>query len=187
MKLTEMMHIAVFTAIMGLLGLLPPLFLSFTPVPITLQTIGVLLSGSILKPKAAFLSQLLFLLIVACGAPLLSGGRGGFGVFFGPSAGYLIAYPLAALLLSLSIQIQGLRSAAVPHLFIRQFLFGVLFLYVIGIPVQAFIMHIDILTAVKLSLIYVPGDLLKAAAASFAAVRIRKTLQASRLLPTKGS
>ncbi|MEK4631646.1 biotin transporter BioY [Bacillus sp. EU55] len=181
MKLTEMMHIAVFTAIMGLLGLLPPLFLSFTPVPITLQTIGVLLSGSILKPKAAFLSQLLFLLIVACGAPLLSGGRGGFGVFFGPSAGYLIAYPLAALLLSLSIQ--GLRS----HLFIRQFLFGVLFLYVIGIPVQAFMMHIDILTAVKLSLIYVPGDLLKAAAASFAAVRIRKTLQASRLLPTKGS
>lgn len=185
MKLTEMMHIAVFTAIMGLLGLLPPLFLSFTPVPITLQTIGVLLSGSLLKPKAAFLSQLLFLLIVACGAPLLSGGRGGFGVFFGPSAGYLIAYPLAALLLSLSIQ--GLRSAAVPHLFIRQFLFGVLFLYVIGIPVQAFMMHIDILTAVKLSLIYVPGDLLKAAAASFAAVRIRKTLQASRLLPTKGS
>ncbi|WP_259425246.1 biotin transporter BioY [Bacillus velezensis] len=185
MKLTEMMHIAVFTAIMGLLGLLPPLFLSFTPVPITLQTIGVLLSGSILKPKAAFLSQLLFLLIVACGAPLLSGGRGGFGVFFGPSAGYLIAYPLAALLLSLSIQ--GLRSTAVPHLFIRQFLFGVLFLYVIGIPVQAFMMHIDILTAVKLSLIYVPGDLLKAAAASFAAVRIRKTLQASRLLPTKGS
>ncbi|WP_368237151.1 biotin transporter BioY [Bacillus velezensis] len=185
MKLTEMMHIAVFTAIMGLLGLLPPLFLSFTPVPITLQTIGVLLSGSILKPKAAFLSQLLFLLIVACGAPLLSGGRGGFGVFFGPSAGYLIAYPLAALLLSLSIQ--GLRSAAVLHLFIRQFLFGVLFLYVIGIPVQAFMMHIDILTAVKLSLIYVPGDLLKAAAASFAAVRIRKTLQASRLLPTKGS
>ncbi|ANB46529.1 MULTISPECIES: biotin transporter BioY [Bacillus] len=185
MKLTEMMHIAVFTAIMGLLGLLPPLFLSFTPVPITLQTIGVLLSGSILKPKAAFLSQLLFLLIVACGAPLLSGGRGGFGVFFGPSAGYLIAYPLAALLLSLSIQ--GLRSAAAPHLFIRQFLFGVLFLYVIGIPVQAFMMHIDILTAVKLSLIYVPGDLLKAAAASFAAVRIRKTLQASRLLPTKGS
>ncbi|XYY60241.1 biotin transporter BioY [Bacillus velezensis] len=185
MKLTEMMHIAVFTAIMGLLGSLPPLFLSFTPVPITLQTIGVLLSGSILKPKAAFLSQLLFLLIVACGAPLLSGGRGGFGVFFGPSAGYLIAYPLAALLLSLSIQ--GLRSVAVPHLFIRQFLFGVLFLYVIGIPVQAFMMHIDILTAVKLSLIYVPGDLLKAAAASFATVRIRKTLQASRLLPTKGS
>ncbi|MFK8881512.1 biotin transporter BioY [Bacillus velezensis] len=185
MKLTEMMHIAVFTAIMGLLGMLPPLFLSFTPVPITLQTIGVLLSGSILKPKAAFLSQLLFLLIVACGAPLLSGGRGGFGFFFGPSAGYLIAYPLAALLLSLSIQ--GFRSAAVPHLFIRQFLFGVLFLYVIGIPVQAFMMHIDILTAVKLSLIYVPGDLLKAAAASFAAVRIRKTLQASRLLPTKGS
>lgn len=185
MKLTEMMHIAVFTAIMGVLGLIPPLFLSFTPVPITLQTVGVLLSGSILKPKAAFLSQLLFLLLVAFGAPLLSGGRGGFGVFFGPSAGYLLSYPLAALLLSISIQ--SLRAVSVPRLFIRQFLFGVLLLYVIGVPVQAAMMHIDIWTAAKLSLVYVPGDLLKAAAASFAAVRIRKTLQVSQLLYTKGS
>lgn len=184
MKLTEMMHIAVFTAIMGLLGLLPPLFLSFTPVPITLQTIGVLLSGSILKPKAAFLSQLLFLLIVACGAPLLSGGRGGFGVFF---AERRISYRISAGGITAEPQHPRPSLSCCPHLFIRQFLFGVLFLYVIGIPVQAFMMHIDILTAVKLSLIYVPGDLLKAAAASFAAVRIRKTLQASRLLPTKGS
>lgn len=95
LKLIDMMHIAIFTALMAVLGFMPPLFLSFTPVPITLQTLGVMLAGSILRPKSAILSQLVFLLLVAFGAPLLPGGRGGFGVFFGPSAGFLIAYPLA--------------------------------------------------------------------------------------------
>lgn len=37
----------------------------------------------LLKPKQALISLLLFLLVVAAGAPLLSGGRGGIGVFFG--------------------------------------------------------------------------------------------------------
>lgn len=81
LRLIDMMHIAIFTALMAVLGFMPPLFLSFTPVPITLQTLGVMLAGSILKPKPAFLSQLVFLLLVAFGAPLLPGGRGGFGVF----------------------------------------------------------------------------------------------------------
>lgn len=102
LKLIDMMHIAIFTALMAVLGFMPPLFLSFTPVPITLQTLGVMLAGSILRPKSAFLSQLVFLLLVAFGAPLLPGGRGGFGVFFGPSAGFLIAYPLASWLISLA-------------------------------------------------------------------------------------
>lgn len=83
LRLIDMMHIAIFTALMAVLGFMPPLFLSFTPVPITLQTLGVMLAGSILRPKSAFLSQLVFLLLVAFGAPLLPGGRGGFGVFSG--------------------------------------------------------------------------------------------------------
>ena len=69
-------------------------FLTFTPVPITLQTIGVLLAGGILGARLGAISQIVFLLLVATGLPLLSGGRGGIGVFVGPSAGYLLSYPL---------------------------------------------------------------------------------------------
>ena len=100
MKIRELMYVTMFAAIMGVLGLLPPIMLAFTPVPITLQSLGVMLSGSVLGarlgPKYAALSQLVFMLLVAIGLPLLSGGRGGIGVFFGPSGGYLLGYVAGA-------------------------------------------------------------------------------------------
>ena len=72
LKLIDMMHIAIFPALMAVLGFMPPLFLSFTPVPITLQTLGVMLAGSILRPKSAFLSQLVFLLFAKAAGFLAS-------------------------------------------------------------------------------------------------------------------
>ena len=66
---------------MGVLGLIPPIALSITPVPITLQSLGVMLAGGLLGSRLGALSQLIFLLIVGVGAPLLAGGRGGLGVF----------------------------------------------------------------------------------------------------------
>ena len=59
-----------------------------------------MLSGSVLGarlgPKYGAHSQILFLLLVMTGLPLLSGGRGGIGVFFGPSGGYLLGYAAGA-------------------------------------------------------------------------------------------
>ena len=87
MKIQKLAYVSLFAAIMGVLGLMPAIPLGFTPVPITLQTLGVMLAGSVLGarfgPKYAASSQLLFLLLVATGLPLLSGGRGGLGVFRG--------------------------------------------------------------------------------------------------------
>nr|WP_323873730.1 biotin transporter BioY [Priestia megaterium] len=60
MKTKDMTYVALFTAIMGALGLVPPIFLSFTPVPITLQPMGVMLSGGILGARLGALSQFLF-------------------------------------------------------------------------------------------------------------------------------
>ena len=65
-------------------------------VPITLQTLGVMLVGSLLGARKGALSLLLFLVLVAIGLPLLAGGRGGLGVFAGPSVGCLVAWPIAA-------------------------------------------------------------------------------------------
>lgn len=61
---------------MGVLGLIPPIALAITPVPITLQSLGVMLAGGLLGSRLGALSQLIFLLIVGVGAPLLAGGRG---------------------------------------------------------------------------------------------------------------
>src|SRR4051812_50079608 len=93
----DMVHIALFAAIMAALGLLPPIPVGFIPVPITAQSMGVMLAGSILGAKRGGLAILLFLALVAVGLPLLAGGRGGLGGFFGPPAGVLIFWAVRAL------------------------------------------------------------------------------------------
>ncbi|MCJ7841422.1 biotin transporter BioY [Lederbergia sp. NSJ-179] len=172
MKTKEMMYIALFAAIMGVLGLFPPIMFAFSPVPVTLQTMGVLLVGGILKPKLAALSQMLFLFIVAVGMPILSGGRGGLGVFVGPSAGYLIGYPITAFCISYIFTL--FRTLTIKHILFMNLTVGVFFVYVTGIPVQAFLMKLPLLQTIKISLVTIPGDIMKAIFASYLVYKLRK-------------
>ncbi|PRS72470.1 biotin transporter BioY [Bacillus sp. LNXM65] len=170
MKIQDMMQMALMTAVIGMLGLIPPILLTFTPVPITLQTAGLLLAGGLLKPKQALISLLLFLLVVAAGAPLLSGGRGGIGVFFGPSGGFLLAYPVAALMISLWLN--RLKKVTALRLFMIFAVCSIGILYLCGIPFQAMMMDIKVTQAALLSLIYIPGDLIKAGMCAVLTVKI---------------
>ncbi len=65
------------------------------PVPVTLQTLFVYLSGHILGKKGGAASQFLFLIIGLIGVPIFTMG-GGLGYMVKPSFGYLIAFPLSA-------------------------------------------------------------------------------------------
>ncbi|WP_053363371.1 biotin transporter BioY [Bacillus sp. FJAT-27251] len=171
MNIREITHVALFAAIMGALGFLPPIFLSFTPVPITMQTLGVLLAGGILGARLGAMSQIVFLLLVAAGLPLLSGGRGGIGVFFGPSAGYLLAYPITAFCLG---YIQSrLKKLRIGHILLINLTAGIFIIYLIGIPVQAFIMNIGLPEAIKMSLVFLPGDAIKATLASLLVYKLQ--------------
>jgi len=70
--------------------------LPWTPVPITGQTFAVLLSGTVLGARRAFLAQLLYLVEGAAGLPFFAGGAAGFARLAGPTGGYLLAFPFAA-------------------------------------------------------------------------------------------
>jgi len=70
--------------------------LPFTPVPITLQTLAVLLSGALLGPYYGALSMLLYIGVGALGLPVFAGGSSGIGVLLGPTGGYLFSYSIAA-------------------------------------------------------------------------------------------
>lgn len=72
--------------------------LGFTPVPMTLQTLFVLLAGVVLGPVGGAASQLLYLGVGVAGAPIFAGGAGGLPWVFGPTGGYLMAFPVAAAL-----------------------------------------------------------------------------------------
>src|SRR5882724_7590674 len=71
--------------------------LPFTPVPITLQPMLVILAGMMLGPVAGAASMALYLAAGAAGLPVFTPiGAPGIARFFGPTGGYLIAYPAAA-------------------------------------------------------------------------------------------
>ncbi|WP_065408841.1 biotin transporter BioY [Pseudobacillus wudalianchiensis] len=184
MKTREITYVALFAAVMAVLGMVPPITLSFTPVPIVLQTLGVVLAGGILGARLGFMSQATFLLLVAAGLPLLSGGRGGIGVFVGPSAGYLFSYPIVAALLGFLLsrfQVLTLKKILLVNLTA-----GVFTLYLFGIPVQAFVMDLPLVHTIKISLVYIPGDLMKATVASYLVYKLRKSTVIARQFAKAG-
>jgi biotin transport system substrate-specific component len=83
--------------------------LPFTPVPITGQTLGVILIGALYGPRLGTLTLLAYLAEGLLGLPVFSMGTNawsasripGLPVIFGPTAGYLLAFPLAAGLVGL--------------------------------------------------------------------------------------
>jgi len=75
--------------------------LPFTPVPITLQTMGALLVGSALGSRKGFLSQLVYLLAGLVGLPVFAGGVGGSAHLFGATGGYIVGFLAAAYLAGL--------------------------------------------------------------------------------------
>jgi len=70
--------------------------LPFSPVPITAQTFAVLVLGISLGRTRAVGITVAYLLEGAIGLPVFAGGAAGPGVFVGPTAGYLLAFPLAS-------------------------------------------------------------------------------------------
>lgn len=173
MKLRTMLYASLFAAIMGALGFFPPIVTPFTPVPITAQTLGLMLAGSILGAKRGGLSMLLFVLLIAIGVPLLSGGRGGLGVFFGPSGGYIMSYPIAAYIIGFLIE-RFWEKLKLWHYLIFNFIGGVLFVYACGVTYLSFITDTPWSAAAVAALVYIPGDTAKIVIASILAKQVNR-------------
>ena len=169
MESRAVVRIALLAAVIAVLGVLPSIVLPIAMgVPITAQTLGVMLAGIILGPRHGALAVLLFLFVVLLGAPLLSGGRGGLGVFFGPSAGFLLGFVPAAYVSGLVMArlknwpvFAAALAAAVIGGIVVEYACGILGLMVMA---RMSLPHALIATG-----IFVPGDLLKALATAFVA------------------
>jgi biotin transport system substrate-specific component len=89
-------RLALVAGFAGLMAICAQLSVPMVPVPMTLQTWAVLLAGVVLGPRWGLAAVLLYLGLALAGLPVLSDGGAGSGPFTGPTAGYLIAFPLAA-------------------------------------------------------------------------------------------
>lgn len=173
MKLLNLLYIALFAAIVGVMGFFPPIPLPISPVPVTLSTLGVMLAGSILGAKRGGLSLLLFLLLVAIGAPLLSGGRGGIAPLIGPSGGYVLAWPVASFVIGYLTE-KTWRSLTFPKLLTFNIIGAMLIDYLCGVSYLSIVGDLPWGPTALTALAFVPGDLLKAIIASYVALKISK-------------
>lgn len=173
MSTKDLSYIAIFAALVAALGLLPPIPVQVIPVPITAQTMGVMLAGSILGAKRAGLSMLVFLALVALGVPALAGGRGGLGVFAGSSGGFLLGWPIGAFVIGLFTERNWDRYNTARGV-VFNLIGGIGAVYALGIPWAAWVSEIAIHQAAVASAAFLPGDGVKAVAAAWVAVGIRR-------------
>lgn len=172
MKTKEMVFAALFAALIGVLGLIPPIPLGFIPVPITVQTLGVMLAGCFLGKKTGAISLILFIVLVAIGVPLLSGGRGGPSVFVSPTSGYFLSWPIAVFCIGYATEKIWSRLT-IWKLIIINFVFGVLLVSLIGAPVMAIITDTSIWAGLVGATAFLPGDCIKAVIAAIIAIQLK--------------
>jgi len=173
--------VAVFAGVIAALGLVPAVFVPGFPAPITLQSMGVVLAGAVLGARRGFLSVVLFLALVAIGLPLLSGGRGGFAVFTTPYAGFLWAFPFAALVVGWLTERRGAPYEVrwgIPFNLV-----GSLVLYLGGWLSLMTLGGNAPVAALALLVIYIPGDLVKMVVAALVARGVHAALP--DLLPSR--
>ncbi|WP_424944891.1 biotin transporter BioY [Aliiroseovarius crassostreae] len=152
--------IALFAALIAALGLIPAISLGFG-VPITAQSLGVMLCGTVLGAKRGALAVLLFLLLVAIGLPLLAGGRGGLGVFAGPTVGFIVGFPIGAFVIGLIVEKMRAGNLAVVA-GLAAMVGGIVVVYIFGIAGFAMVTGKSIAASTTIMAPFIPGDIIKA-------------------------
>lgn len=131
--------------------------LPFTPVPITGLTLGILLVGSLLGSRLGGVSMLLYLLMGVVGLPFFAGGEAGWQHVQGATGGYLLAAPLAALLVGWLAERGWDRRVATAAL---SMLLGNMVIYLVGVAWLAILIGLQA-AIVKGLLPFLVGDLIK--------------------------
>lgn len=169
----DLAQIAVFAALIAALGLPGTLQIAGNAVPITLQTLGVMLTGSLIGARKGALAVLTFLVLVACGLPLLAGGRGGIAFLTtSPTAGYAWGFLLG-------VVVTGLLTHRILPAYplwlglLVNAVGGVLAVYLVGtlwLAVRTGLLG----PAVVGNGIYLPGDALKVVVATLVVKQVHR-------------
>jgi biotin transport system substrate-specific component len=188
LSLTLLQKVVLAMAGVGVLTASAYVSVPFFPVPLTMQTLAVLLLGGLLGPTVAVSSVAGYLALGAMGAPVFHNGLGGLAVLAGPTAGYLIGFIPAAFVMGMAVRwarkargdsaaqggatsdrLDGWKALAILAL---GAVVASAIVYAIGIPWLALFTGKNLVTAANVGAIpFLLGDALKAAVA-IGAIRI---------------
>jgi biotin transport system substrate-specific component len=137
-------------------------YIPLTPVPVTLQTLFVLLAGAIAGSRRGAISQALYVGAGSAGLPLFAGFSGGWAVLAGPTGGYLLSFLFIPLLVGAAIA----RSDTLRW---QVFVFSsaTAAIFVCGVVHLALFYTRDVFAAVQVGVLpFLPGAVFKIVAAT---------------------
>jgi biotin transport system substrate-specific component len=171
-KTQKMMLCALFAALTAVLS---QIVIPIGPVPINLAAFAVFCAGALLGSRLGALSLAVYTALGAVGAPVFAMLRGGLGVLAGPTGGYIIGYIPAAFFTGLLIEKINKSNKIYPYP--AAMLTGMLTYFILGTAWFVASTGTGFAEALTLCVIpFLPGDLLKIAAATLLARRLRPLL-----------
>ena len=142
------------------------------PVPITMQTLFVHLSGALLGSRLGALSQFIYVLVGVIGLPVFSGGAGGLGVLLGPTGGYLIGFIVGGGYLT--GRVVEMRDKPGFLWIAMACVAGLIVIYILGVLQLSVVAELPIGKAIAVGVIpFLIGDALKITAATFITIKLR--------------
>ena len=169
--------VAVFAALIAVSAIVPGIPVGGFGVPITLQTLAIVLTGLVLGAARAAAAVGLYLALAFAGLPIFSGGRAGLQILATGSAGYIIGFLVGAFAIGLLAE-AVIRRTSPRRRGLWFFLAATAVLVVVihGLGVVGMVVNLKLAwgAAFLADLAYYPGDLLKNAVAAVAAVAVHR-------------
>ncbi len=145
------------------------------PVPLSLQTLFTLLAGMTLGSVMGTSSQVIYVFLGIIGLPVFAGFKGGIGILFGPTGGFLFGFIISAYVIGRIIEVKNEKKF---HHYLIAGLIGTLIIYIIGVTQLSLVTGIGIKKALLIgALPFLPGDILKIIAASFIASKLKPIIK----------
>ena len=191
-KTLDLCLIALFTAIISIVSQ----FNIPLPggVPMTLQTFIVPVAGIVIGSRRGFMATLLYVILGAIGIPVFHGLTGGLGSIMGPTGGFIISFPLMALLAGmfyeLAVTLSGEKTgngkiAIYYGLIVAGLMAGTLFNYAVGVLWFMIVTHNTLGAALSACVIpFIPTTIIKIILVLILAPALRHTLYQARLIGT---
>lgn len=176
-RVRDLSLIGVFAALIAAFGVMPAIPIGGIGVPITLQTLAIVLTGLILGPVRGFAATALYCVVGLAGLPIFANFSGGPGVLAGPSGGYVVGFPFVALAagaLALLAVRKTTRTLRLVLLAVAGLAGGVIVGHAFGIAGMMVNLHLSVAAAAGADAVFIPGDVVKVVIAAFIAASVHR-------------
>ncbi|WP_431839314.1 biotin transporter BioY [Gordonia hongkongensis] len=181
LSIGDLTQAAVFAALIAALGLPGTINIGTSGVPITFQSLGVILAGAVLGPRKGTLAVVIFMVLAIAGLPILSGGRNGLTALSSPTAGYFIGFLPAVIVIGVLTAIMVSTGGTTGSGKYRVLwgiginaLGGIVVLYACGVLGLLVRTDLTLWAAIATNGSFIPGDIAKCVIAALVAAQVHR-------------